>query len=173
MMATFDAELWRERARARMEKSQNNSRSKYNKHQYARDLLAIAAISTVIEWCNKRSLVVEFTNGSDGKYDSAEQKIEINGRSLPETQFYWLIHECGHFLIDNSGTGRTIFAATSPTDQRSLTTRIAYVDEEFEAWKRGRRLAERLGIFINQQRFDQHRARALATYLRWATRTLS
>ena len=43
------------------------------------------------------------------------------------------------------------------------------IEEEVEAWKRGKRLAKRLGIGLYEDRFDAHKAECLMTYIRWAS----
>ena len=40
--------------------------------------------------------------------------------------------------------------------------------EELEAWKRGEGLARRLGIKINEEKFDKVRSDAIMSYIEWA-----
>lgn len=170
-MASFDKQQWKERARLRFEKARKYSKSKDIDEKYGRDLVAITGIEKVIAWCNERSLVVNFTRDSDGTFEPNDSEIEITGRGRPETQLFWLLHECGHFLIERceSRVAHGIIAEAL-NDKRSLVARVALVDEESEAWDRGKSLAERLGIHVSQERFNEFRAKALATYFKWATR---
>ena len=45
--------------------------------------------------------------------------------------------------------------------------RISLIEEEFEAWKRGKRLAKRLGIQLDEARFEKHKAQCLMSYIHW------
>ena len=50
----------------------------------------------------------------------------------------------------------------------SRERRVAKITEELEAWKRGERLARRLGIKINEEKFDKVRSDAIMSYIEWA-----
>jgi hypothetical protein len=172
-MATFDPTLWKTQARRRLFQREKKRRPDA-KLLYGRELGAINGISTVIEWCNQRSIVVDFIQVisgpfADGSYDPQTKIIEINARSRPETQLFYLLHECGHHLIAQCGDKRIRHVTHNQllNDKRSLVSKIDEIAEEFEAWIRGRKLAERLDIYVNAVRFEQEKAEALATYCRF------
>lgn len=162
-MVTFDRTLWRQRAERRYEHRTKKRRANA-RLQFGRDLAAISGLSTVIEWCNKRSLVVKFTNCHGGSYDPVTHTIEINARSEPELQLFVLFHECGHELINKCGDKR-VRRAHHRSGPRSLVFKIDELAEEFEAWLRGRKLADRLHVYVNNERFEQRKAELLATYV--------
>lgn len=105
-----------------------------------------------------------FDSGGSFYYPDSRH-IEIGWRLGKTTQLYHLLHECGHYLINRSGPTRL---AAANGDTRSTEVRIAVVEEEIEAWHRGRRLAARLGIKIDRKRWARVRRDALASYMRWA-----
>lgn len=179
-MVAFSREVWLDRARkrseraeARIQKPRIKKKLKAIREKLARDEDAISGLTKLIDWCLERSIVVNFAQIENGTFNPPKT-IEISGRAAPETQLFWLLHECGHSLIENSEKriikrGRR-GSALEYQDQRSLTTRIEYVKEELEAWDRGFSLAERLGIFINKVRWNKQRSQALATYFKWSVR---
>jgi len=112
------------------------------------------------------------TDGQDAVYFSCNQ-IVINSRNHIEKRLYILLHECGHILINNSPSDR-VLSLSMETEaimggrRVSRKRRIAKIAEELEAWKRGEKLARRLGIQINEDRFDKIRADAIMSYIEWA-----
>lgn len=160
-MATFDKSLWKARARSR------NGR---RKARLGEELVAIDGISKIIDWCNKRNVVVEFTRTDSGSFDPNTNAIEVNAWSSPEVQLYLLFHEAGHYLVAECGDRRVRFAGKQLDNKQSLVSKIDELAEEFEAWIRGRRLAKRLGVVINDDKFEQYKAEALATYARLVSR---
>ena len=176
-MASFNQELWRERSRLRRDRAMKRSRSEDHREKveqrYGREQIAISGLAKIIDWCNQRPLVVEFTQVANGFFDGNENRIEINGRCNPEVQLLWLLHECGHALIDRNDKRitRGIALGVDPEDKRSLVARVILVDEEFEAWSRGLALAERLGVTINKLLYGKQRAHSVATYFKWAIRS--
>ncbi len=171
-MVAFDHELWRNRARDRMERATRRYpwRAKKLESQYAKELVAITGLSKLIDWCNERSLVVGFTRGiNGGTYDPETNLIEVVGNARPETQLHFLLHECGHYLVDKCGDRRVRRAKAAIEGARSLVGKVDIINEEFEAWNRGRKLASRIHISINNTNFEIQRAKALSSYFYWAT----
>jgi hypothetical protein len=172
LMVAFDQELWRSRARERMERAvaREPRKAKKLEVQYSKELVAITGLSKLIDWCNERSLVVGFTRGiNGGTYDPETNVIEVVGNARPETQLHFLLHECGHYLVDKCGDKRIRRAAAAIEGARSLVGKVDIINEEFEAWNRGRKLAKRQRISINNANFEVQRARALSSYFYWAT----
>lgn len=102
--------------------------------------------------------------GNESCYVADQRLIQLSWRASRQTQLYHLLHECGHHLIAKSGARY----AEGNGNTHATETRIAIVAEEIEAWHRGRKLANRLGIRINRKRWAKVRKESLATYLRWA-----
>lgn len=171
-MASFDATLWQERALKRLERSSEKSTQRRTraKEQYDRDLRAISALTKLIDWCHERTITVDFKKTFAATLDPEKCSIVISGRASPEIQVGWLIHECGHWLIDNCGDKRIRCGVSGSEDERSLIARVDVVHEEFEAWHRGEKLAKRLRVPYNKARFEKQRADALNSYFKWAGR---
>ena len=99
------------------------------------------------------------------------KEIHICSRRGIENKLYALLHECGHALIRENWTKfekQFPAHATSGYDGRKNRTdsyRISLIEEEYEAWKRGKRLAKRLGININEERYEKHKAECLMSYI--------
>tara|TARA_B100000700_G_scaffold236399_1_gene262281 strand:- start:335 stop:790 length:456 start_codon:yes stop_codon:yes gene_type:complete len=129
-------------------------------------------ISTVESWLESKDYDLLYETGAaDGIYYSVKQ-IVINSRNHAEKRLYVLLHECGHLLINSTKRDR-VFALSRSTEaiMGNTTTRkrrVAVISEEIEAWKRGERLAKRLGIEINEEKFDKIRADAIISYVEWA-----
>ena len=102
------------------------------------------------------------------------KEINICSRKGIEKKLYGLLHECGHALIRENWTKfQKEFPAHAACgyDRRKNRTdgyRVSLVEEEYEAWKRGKRLAKRLGIQIDEERFEKHKTKCLMSYMHWA-----
>jgi len=123
-------------------------------------------------WLYDRGYIVnQYTDAEDSVYYDAGE-ILINSRKHPESKFYTLLHECGHILINDNRD--RLFNLSRETQaimggpKHSRKKRVAVISEEIEAWKRGERLAKRLGLKINEDKFDRCRANAIMSYIEWA-----
>lgn len=172
----FDPKVWTERAEARRQNALGaGAREKTDiEEKYADDIRMIQAIHVVVEWCAARSLSVDFVKKSGGFYHPVDKKITLSGRAAPRRQLYLLLHECGHCLIGDDklkheryGMGYPMI--DEPGVNRSLHHRLDILEEEFEAWHRGWRLALRLKILDESDKpgFDELRTKFLLTYVRW------
>lgn len=173
-MPQFDSELWRSRAWARHQRALASSKVQKSSAnaKYERDLAAISGLTTLVTWCVEHGLQVEFKKIDAGEFDPEEKLIKISSRLSPERQLFFLLHESGHFLIGDKkkhqrfGMGWPQIGRSKI--KRTFHHRIDVVDEELEAWFRGRKLSKRLKLRINLKRFDAFRTEALKTYLKWA-----
>ena len=169
MSSSFNKDVWKKRAQERHEKSKKKSPANLK-----RELAYVDHLSTAIEWCDSKNIEVSFGKQYGSTYFTDTQKISINARLLPERQFYMLLHEAGHHLIgerdrhERYGMG---YSAEDAGTKRSLVHRVDILDEEIEAWFRGRKLAERLGIDLDKDAFDDLRAKAIKTYVQWVLRS--
>jgi len=118
-------------------------------------------VRKLLAWCASRGIRVELADGS--YFYPGSRRIELNWRVSKEVRMFHLLHECGHYLVSKSG--RRHEAANGA--EFTLETRIAILEEELEAWYRGRRLAARLGIKINRKRWASVRRKCLASYVLW------
>lgn len=156
MASSFDAGLWRLRSARRFAASKNDP-------ALLRDFSAIENVERVVMWCTRRGLSVEFMKVPHTGGHCSNTKIVINSRSVPEQQLFILLHECGHSLL---GT----FNEPNHRTMRSVAYRVGVVAEEDEAWCRGLKLARRLQLNIDVEKFHRAKASALKTYMAWVLR---
>ena len=52
--------------------------------------------------------------------------------------------------------------------EKSKKYKVDVISEEIEAWQRGKKLAERLGIYINEDKFNEIMNKCIFTYVEWA-----
>jgi hypothetical protein len=122
-------------------------------------------------WLYDKGFDIEYeTDAADALYRDGKVVI-INSRKHAEKRLYVLLHECGHVLINNAKD--RVYALSRETEtvmgkRVSRKRRVAVITEELEAWKRGEKLARRLGIEINEEKFDKIKADAIISYVEWA-----
>lgn len=130
----------------------------------------------LVEYCNGRGCHVEFARVSS-EYDVETRSIWINSRYTLANQVYVLLHEIGHMLIiDQRGRREKSFPrGWNVGGLKAARTQLARTDivlEEVEAWERGLRLADRLGIWYSRAGFDRCRSDRLRSYFAYALRDL-
>lgn len=164
MAVSFDRGVWLVRAVKKTRGGDTTAAERY-----------VSALETIIKWCESRGLSVTFSKKSGGVYYTAQKEITINARAGAKQQLFLLLHECGHHLIGNAerheryGMG---YSVTDVTTRRTYHHRIDILEEEFEAWHRGWKLALRLGVLSTEDKviFDKVRIRYLRSYLLWASK---
>lgn len=171
-MSSFNSELWRRRSWARYQKSLLKGDPKADS-QWGDDVRGIGRLEKIIDWCAERDLNVVFCRRMGGIYLGEDKMIRISDRLTPKLQAYFLLHECGHFLIGGREKDERFGMGWHTVDDEDIKTfhhRCDVVEEEFEAWWRGWKLGSRLKLNIDKSDFDKHRIRMIKTYLRWALR---
>lgn len=118
----------------------------------------------VLEWCEARGIEVE-THSAPSEYEIASRTIRVQ-RGSAEAMLISLLHECGHALCDRSRAKLWPNGYANLAASGSLQHDIECLAEEIEAWRRGERLAKRLGVRLNLRRYRRARNAALATYAR-------
>ena len=123
------------------------------------------------EWLEDRGYALKlYTDAPDEVRWCPKKEIHIDTRNWIEKRLHILLHECGHILVCSNSFDRNIMLS-SATDGRCTSGRahaIARIGEEYEAWKRGERLAKRLNIRINAEKFDKLKTQCLMSYVNWA-----
>lgn len=131
---------------------------------------AEAYIGLICDWLDKRNYYVEFSKSGDDSVDRFNRIISINTTRSPETQLHVILHECGHILVFESDTIVSgIDEVLNKYSEKSKIHKTFTVIEEVEAWKRGLKLAKKLGIPINKKKWNKDVARAIYKYMLWAT----
>ena len=121
--------------------------------------------ATLVDWCTRHEVSVEFRNGSQtfSNYDH-QRRIIIASARTERARLFMLVHEIGHCIIRNRTSS---YLPSSPyvARERTVAARLAVVQEEFNAWTEGRWLAERLGLVLDERAFDRCRAQCLRSYM--------
>ena len=138
------------------------------------DRMCKKSIKILCEWIQDRGHKVKFQTKEDALcYE--DKIIYSNTRQDTENQLYSLLHECGHLLIylGNEGFEKEYpmyaYKATK-RQEKTKKYKISVIGEEYEAWRRGRKLAKRLNIKINKNKFDLAMTKNVMTYLKWAAK---
>ena len=173
MATSFSAELWRARAWKRFERAIRRGEDKERATRtWTVDVAYIAPMGHLIAWCYERGIDVKFVTRGGGVYYPEDKVIKISGRIRPMSQLHFLLHECGHHLIGDRDKrerfGMGYNQVDHPNIKRTFHHRVDIVDEEFEAWQRGWKLAQRLGLRISKVDYDRTRVEMLRTYMKWA-----
>lgn len=130
------------------------------------------SIAVLIDWLEAKDYYVDFDRLGDDSVDTANKIVSINSTRTKETQLYILLHECGHVLVHNNENIVNYKAVQERFPQKTVINKVFTVMEEAEAWKRGKMLAKRLGIGIDEEKWNKDIARALHKYIKWAAGTL-
>jgi len=130
-------------------------------------------LNKILSWLQNKGYKAVFHND----YDSVifyDKKIFIDKRSSLENQLYSILHECGHILqqqnklsFDESFKYQHI-AKNDKRKERSYAFRVSILEEEIDAWKRGKKLAKRLDIKLDEVKFEKYKAKYTMTYVDWA-----
>lgn len=177
MATPFNEDTWKQRAGRRRERAQRAGRlpSKVQS-QWEDDLRYIRGLRVVVEWCEARSLVVEFRKQHGGVYYTSQGRITISDGASPKLQLHYLLHECGHHLIGPKRRGERFGMGYGLDDERLLRSphhKLDVIEEEFEAWHRGWNLGRKLRIVTRKDRvcYDDTRIKMLRTYIDWASKS--
>ena len=127
----------------------------------------------VCSWLNRKGYEVYLYTDATDCVSFTGKRVFINSRNHPETKYYTLLHECGHVLIANDSDqferDMPMYARSNDgRSARSKAYRVSTVAEELEAWKRGRRLATRLGHAVDDDKYDKQITDNVMSYIEWA-----
>lgn len=138
-------------------------------------------ISKLVDWICVRGWSVEFDYLGQDEMDPALKIISISTRQGFEKQLYTLLHECGHVLVQkNTISYNKKYPATAKMNsyksinkqlERSPKYKVDIISEEIDAWDRGRKLAKRLDIYINNEKYNDMSSKCIYSYIGWAAGT--
>lgn len=173
-MAHFDSVVWKSRAWDRFSRALQRGDKKSNaENQWIVDYLSIKDLDAVVNWAAEHGLTVEFMGKGGGVYDHTNKNIVISSRLSPLRQLAFLLHEAGHHLINRSDASERYamgYMAEGPHVKKTLSHRMAVLDEEMEAWHRGWKLAGRLDLSIEWWQYEAVKLECLKTYVKWVAR---
>jgi|TARA_R110002020_G_scaffold72542_2_gene186625 hypothetical protein len=131
-------------------------------------------------WLHKKGWTVDIGYLNQDEMLPSSKLINISSRQGIEKQLYSFLHECGHLLIQANwenyekaypATARMYaYATTHKQLARSPKYKVDCLSEEIEAWKRGKKLADRLGLYYHEGRYNDLMAKCVYTYVQWANK---
>ncbi len=121
-------------------------------------------------WIESKGYKVSCQTDAEDRLEFEEKTIYINSRQHAENRFYTLLHEAGHLLISQTANqfqkDHPMYAMSCDIRScRSKAYQVSLVAEEIEAWKRGRRLAKRLGLKVNNDKLDKIMTDCVMSYI--------
>lgn len=106
--------------------------------------------------------------------DDSVASVFIKRRLNKETQTYITLHELGHLVLFKHQDYGIRFASMCNARARKAygtqVYRVGRVEEELAAWDEGRKIAQILGIPLNEKRYNRLRAHNVSSYMMWAQR---
>jgi hypothetical protein len=135
-------------------------------------------IESAVEWAEKKGVSVEFDYCVQDEYRSADGLITINTRQGMENRLYALLHECGHLALDSN---EALYSKRFPTSMklaikgnkaltRSKKYKVDTMAEEIDAWRKGRELAHRLDIYVDDEKYYNLQVECLYGYIQHLAR---
>ncbi len=152
--------------KGKKQKKATESRSKYDNVDWQ------AQTDKVVRYCGRRGFSVKFQKCKHqcSTVCFVEQEIVVHNGSTPERIFYCLLHELGHVLIHENYqmySQNTGFVSSNFSLQ-SMTQKISEVEEEYDAWRLGYKLAKKMRLKVDRMAFEKLKASYLSTYFEWA-----
>lgn len=177
MEGNFDRGKWRHQAWRRFQRASQptckRSPARGAEAQWHRDMLYIEKLSILIDWCTARRLTVRFAKREAGVFEPDTRTVTVSCRASPERQLHYILHEVGHFLVgmspDNTRFGKGYPQALNAAFNRKYIHKLTCLEEEFEAWHRGWKLATRLNLNLDRHEFDVTRLTCLKSYIGWTS----
>ena len=130
-------------------------------------------INLIAAWAKTRGYSVFGKWDEDAFYDKDKEIVYSLRTKEKKHQMYSLLHECGHALAfdskgykDNFPNLAAIRFKTSRVSRRRNVVKCETIAEEWDAWKRGFKLARRLGIEVSKEHYFDYASRNVMTYVR-------
>jgi len=131
-------------------------------------------IEKLIEWTNKKNVDVHFGHCLTDEYRPADSLITISTRFGEEKQLYAFLHECGHLLLGKDEKNYTKKYPSSAKMwqfnsnkrlERSKKYKVDVVSEEIDAWRKGKEIAKRLDIHVNDENYYSFMSECVYGYI--------
>jgi hypothetical protein len=135
-------------------------------------------ISSAVDWAEKKGVVVEFDYCVQDEYRAADNLITISTRQRTENQLYSLLHECGHLALDKNPklyskrfpTSMKLAIKNNKALERSKKYKVDVMAEEIDAWRKGREIAHRLDIYVDDEKYYNIQTECLYGYIQHLAR---
>ena len=133
------------------------------------------AIDKLINWTHKKGYSIDFDYCVRDEFRPEDNLITVSQRQGLEKQLYSLLHECGHLILSNN---EELYAKKYPFSakmeslngnkriERSVKYKVDVLSEEIDAWRKGKDLAKRLKININEESYYSLMSKCVYTYIK-------
>lgn len=117
----------------------------------------------VVDYLKGRGIYVQLSTTTNF-FGGGVNLINIHHRyNLEKNGLFALLHEAGHSLQNTEVYGPNHYKRIDDDEQPIKFNMYRFINE-VDAWDRGERLAEKLGIFIDKKAFSKCKEEALLTY---------
>jgi hypothetical protein len=117
----------------------------------------------VVDYLKTRGIYVQLST-STNFFGGGVNLINIHHNyNLEKNGLFALLHEVGHSLQNTEVFGPNHYKRIDDDDQPTKFNMYRFMNE-VDAWDRGERLAEELGIQIDKKEFSKSKEEALLTY---------
>lgn len=130
-------------------------------------------LQAICDWAADRGYHVELDTAphEPDEVDPVTKVITLSSSQTPRQKVYAALHEAGHILGYEAREFLFSDATHKITPRMADRAKLAVVENELDAWRRGWRLAERLGLGLSARGFEREAAVWLMTYVRDAAAT--
>jgi len=132
-------------------------------------------IEMITQWAAAKGYKVFGKWEIDAFYEDEKEIVYSLRTKKKENQVYSLLHECGHALAYESQGYKNRFPTmskrrfkTAKVNPRTNAFKVEQIVEEYDAWGRGLKLADRLGIEIDKESYNNYASRWVMSYVRKA-----
>ena len=130
------------------------------------------AFNRIEKWAKRTKYFDVYPGNFDAALVSDNVIVYNMNTGSMKNRIYSLLHECGHVLAMTSKGYKKKFPllhkqrfGRKKINKNKNAYRIEILAEEIDAWKRGKKLAKRLGISLDKS-YDDYAARWVMTYVR-------
>lgn len=117
----------------------------------------------VVDYLKGRGIYVQIST-STNFFGGGVNLINIHHRyNLEKNGLFALLHEAGHSLQNTDEFGPNHYKRIDDDEQPTKFNMYRFMNE-VDAWDRGERLAEELGIQLDKKEFSKSKEEALLTY---------
>jgi hypothetical protein len=117
----------------------------------------------VVDYLKGRGIYVQIST-STNFFGGGVNLINIHYRyNLEKNGLFALLHEAGHSLQNTNEFGPNHYKRIDDEEQPTKFNMYRFMNE-VDAWDRGERLAEELGIQFDKKEFSKSKEEALLTY---------
>jgi hypothetical protein len=152
----------------------HNGGVKLLKQKKIKDKINKMSLDVLESWALKKGVQIDFDYCTRDEYRPSDKLITISTRQGLENQLHALLHECGHLLLANNELS---YAKKYPSsaklwykDNKKLVKSHKYkvdvISEEIDAWRKGKELADRLDLYIDEGRYYSIMTKCVWSYIR-------